>query len=90
MNGQKVIYSQQVHVIFWCPMRFNTFPLDTQVCQFKVDLSLILSNYTFNRNVLLYKYEMASIQIKITRMTTSITLEVLVKQGLTKRLSESS
>ena len=70
-------------------MRFNTFPLDTQVCQFKVDLSLILSNYTFNRNVLLYKYEMVSIQIKITRMTTSITSEVLVKQGLTNKVNQA-
>ena len=35
-------------------------------------------------------HEMVSIQIKTTRMKTSITSEVLVKQGLTNRLSESS
>ena len=34
-------------------------------------------------------YEMVSIQIKITRMTTSITSEVLVKQGLTNKVNQA-
>ena len=34
-NGQ-VLYSQATHITFICPMRFDKFPLDTQVCKFQV------------------------------------------------------
>ena len=38
VNGNEILYSQETHITFWCPMRFNNFPLDKQVCKFKVDI----------------------------------------------------
>jgi hypothetical protein len=29
-------YSQEIHVTFWCPMRFEKYRLDHQVCLFQV------------------------------------------------------
>jgi len=31
-----VLYSASVHITFFCPMNFHKFPLDTQVCKFKI------------------------------------------------------
>ena len=36
VNGNEILYSQETHITFWCPMRFDNFPLDSQVCKFKV------------------------------------------------------
>jgi len=30
-NQTNVLYSQETHVTFWCPMRFERYPLDYQV-----------------------------------------------------------
>ena len=40
VNGNEILYSQETHITFWCPMRFQNFPLDSQTCKFKVDKSL--------------------------------------------------
>jgi len=31
-----VLYSQATHITFFCPMKFNMFPFDTQICKFRV------------------------------------------------------
>jgi len=31
-----LLYSSAVHITFFCPMNFHKFPLDTQVCKFKI------------------------------------------------------
>ena len=36
VNQTEVLYSQETHVTFWCPMRFERYPLDYQTCHFKV------------------------------------------------------
>ena len=30
-NGTEILYSQETHITFWCPMRFGKYPLDRQV-----------------------------------------------------------
>ena len=30
-NGSEILYSQETHITFWCPMRFGKYPLDKQV-----------------------------------------------------------
>ncbi|XP_023344754.1 glycine receptor subunit alpha-1 [Eurytemora carolleeae] len=35
-RNKEVMYSQATHINFICPMRFDTFPLDTQACKFQV------------------------------------------------------
>ena len=35
-NKKEVYYSQATHITFICPMLFDSFPLDTQVCKFQV------------------------------------------------------
>ena len=35
-TDKKVYYSQSTHITFICPMRFDKFPLDTQICFFKL------------------------------------------------------
>ena len=32
-NGTDILYSQETHITFWCPMRFGKYPLDHQVYQ---------------------------------------------------------
>ena len=36
MNGSKLFYSLELTVGFYCPMRFENFPLDSHVCHFQV------------------------------------------------------
>ena len=50
VNGYEVLFSQEIHFTFWCPMRFSKFPLDTQVCKFQVKtkLSLPLQELCYN------------------------------------------
>ena len=31
-----ILYSQSTHITIICPMRFDKFPLDTQICKFRV------------------------------------------------------
>jgi hypothetical protein len=33
-NRTNILYSQEAHITFWCPMRFELYPLDKQICQF--------------------------------------------------------
>ena len=35
-GNHQLLYSQATHITFICPMRFDKFPLDTQVCKFQV------------------------------------------------------
>ena len=35
-NRKEIYYSQATHITFICPMLFDSFPLDTQVCKFQV------------------------------------------------------
>jgi hypothetical protein len=30
-NRTHILYSQEAHITFWCPMRFELYPLDKQV-----------------------------------------------------------
>ena len=46
---KSVLYSQSTHITFICPMRFDKFPLDTQVCQFQV------GSYSFNDQIMTFK-----------------------------------
>ena len=57
VNGNEILYSQETHITFWCPMRFNNFPLDKQVCKFKVEctgrLKLLINIHLFRLGVML-------------------------------------
>ena len=33
---KRIYYSQATHITFICPMLFDSFPLDTQICKFQV------------------------------------------------------
>jgi hypothetical protein len=33
---KRIYYSQATHITFICPMVFDSFPLDTQICKFQV------------------------------------------------------
>jgi len=35
-KDNEIMYSQATHINFICPMRFDAFPLDTQICKFQV------------------------------------------------------
>merc|ERR1719346_893244 len=41
-----ILYSQATHITFICPMRFDKFPLDTQVCKFQV------GSYSYNDEIM--------------------------------------
>ena len=43
VNGNEILYSQETHITFWCPMRFQNFPLDSQTCKFKVNYNTFFS-----------------------------------------------
>ena len=36
MNITTVFYSQEAILTFWCPMRFQWYPLDQQICIFRI------------------------------------------------------
>jgi hypothetical protein len=42
MADKSVLYSQATHITFICPMRFDKFPLDKQLCKFT------LGSYSYN------------------------------------------
>ena len=42
-----ILYSQATHITFICPMLFDSFPLDTQVCKFQVSNQLRLCSLCF-------------------------------------------
>jgi len=44
VNGNEILYSQETQITFWCPMRFQNFPLDSQTCKFKVLIILLISH----------------------------------------------
>ena len=55
MNRTTILYSQETHVTFWCPMRFEKYPLDYQTCHFKVGSYAYDENkMTFSANLLQY------------------------------------
>jgi len=35
-RNREIMYSQATHINFICPMRYDSFPLDTQTCKFQV------------------------------------------------------
>lgn len=43
-----VLYSMASHITFICPMRFDKFPLDTQVCKFQV------GSYSYNDDKMVF------------------------------------
>ena len=47
-TDKNVLYSQATHITFICPMRFDKFPLDTQVCRFRV------GSYSYDSSKLLF------------------------------------
>lgn len=55
INSKKEIYySQATHITFICPMLFDSFPLDTQVCKFQVGS---------------YSYDMTKMLFNISHLT---------------------
>jgi len=49
--NNEIMYSQATHINFICPMRFDAFPLDTQICKFQVgSYSYEMSKMTFTQS----------------------------------------
>ena len=48
-----ILYSQATHITFICPMRFDKFPLDTQVCKFQV------GSYSYDDTIMRFTTEKA-------------------------------
>ena len=56
MNGSKLFYSLELTVGFYCPMRFDNFPLDSHVCHFQVgSYANINTIMKFKTNILEYE-----------------------------------
>ena len=36
VNGNEILYNHEIQITFWCPMRFQNFPLDDQLCKFQL------------------------------------------------------
>jgi len=50
-RDKEIMYSQATHINFICPMRFDNFPLDTQICKFQVgSYSYEMSKMTFTQS----------------------------------------
>ena len=52
-GNNMVLYSQATHITFICPMRFDKFPLDTQVCKFQV------GSYSYEDRIMTFETEKA-------------------------------
>lgn len=53
-NRKEIYYSQATHITFICPMLFDSFPLDTQVCKFQVGS---------------YSYDMTKMLFRVSKLT---------------------
>ena len=49
----KVMFSQATHITFICPMHFDKFPLDTQICKFQV------GSYSYDDTIMKFRTESA-------------------------------
>ena len=47
-SNKEIMYSQASQITFICPMIFNYFPLDTQVCKFQV------GSYSYNMEKMIF------------------------------------
>jgi len=36
IDETSVLYLQEIHVTYWCSMTFKWYPMDTQICKFKI------------------------------------------------------
>ena len=55
MNSSTVFYSQEAIITFWCPMRFQWYPLDNQICKFRIgSFAYDVNKMTFKTKRLTY------------------------------------
>ena len=66
-----VLYSQATHITFICPMRFDKFPLDTQMCKFQV------GSYSYNDKIMRFLTEQAG--YSGGKLGNSIALDYAIK-----------
>ena len=52
----KIMFSQSTHITFICPMHFDKFPLDTQVCKF------LVGSYSYDDTIMKFHTRGASYQ----------------------------
>ena len=58
MDKSSILYSQEVHVTIYCPMRYDSYPLDVQICPFHIGSYAYDSKaMIFNNQVLQYNSE---------------------------------
>ena len=49
MDETSVLYVQEVLVTFWCSMTFKWYPMDTQICKFKI------GSFSSDQNTLIFQ-----------------------------------
>ena len=55
VNSSTILYSHEVHVTIYCPMRYEKYPLDTQLCPFHIgSYAFDMKSMVFNNEVLQY------------------------------------
>ena len=62
-RNKEIMYSQATHINFICPMRFDAFPLDTQV---EIILSTIKNFYKIFQ---ICKFQVGSYSYEMSKMT---------------------
>jgi hypothetical protein len=71
MNLTQLWYSQETHVTFWCPMRFEMYPLDHQVCLFQV------GSYAHNDNILKFSHGSISYDESVRNTILDYSVEIV-------------
>ncbi|XP_023346796.1 glycine receptor subunit alpha-2 isoform X1 [Eurytemora carolleeae] len=71
-TNKKILYSQQTHITFICPMRFDKFPLDTQRCKFQV------GSYSYDDSKMMFITQSAQYQ-KNGRNTIALDYDIEIE-----------
>ena len=74
VNKTGILYSQETHVTFWCPMRFERYPLDYQVCKFKI------GSYAYDENKMKFKTNLLQYNNKLRNTILDYNVQILPLQ----------
>lgn len=69
-NESKVSYLQEIQVTFWCPMRFQWYPMDTQICKFRI------GSYGYDMKYLYVRTEKLTYSKKVHKTVLDYSAEV--------------
>ena len=70
MNGSEILYNHEMQITFWCPMRFQNFPLDSHLCKFK------LGSYAYDNTKMKFRSSSLSYNVSLQNKILDYDIEL--------------